>query len=119
MQTCPTVLLGGILGSTKIILAITVVLILLGAGKLPRLARWLTKWLWGDDAEDLGRSFGGIYGKSTFQALTPDNKVAELYNPADRKDRKNHKRRKSILRIVFELWARIRNSLVGPTKRDV
>jgi hypothetical protein len=32
-------------------------------------------------ASDAGRSAGGIYGKAAAQALTPDNKVAELYDP--------------------------------------
>ncbi len=35
-----------------------------------------------EEASDAGRSVGGIYGKSAAQALTPDNQVAELYNPA-------------------------------------
>ena len=33
-------------------------------------------------ASDAGRSVGGIYGKAAAQALTPDNQVAELYDPA-------------------------------------
>jgi len=33
-------------------------------------------------ANDAGRSLGGIYGKPAAQALTPDNQVAELYEPA-------------------------------------
>jgi hypothetical protein len=33
-------------------------------------------------AHDAGKSLGGIYGKPAAQALTPDNFVAELYNPA-------------------------------------
>lgn len=33
------------------------------------------------EASEAGRSVGGIYGKSAFQALTPDNNTAELYNP--------------------------------------
>ena len=30
-------------------------------------------------AEEAGQSLGGIYGKPAFQALTPDNQVAEIY----------------------------------------
>src|SRR5258706_1548419 len=33
-------------------------------------------------ANEAGRSLGGIYGKPAAQALTPDNQVAELYEPA-------------------------------------
>lgn len=35
-----------------------------------------------EEASDAGRSVGGIYGSPAAQALTPDNQVAELYDPA-------------------------------------
>lgn len=35
-----------------------------------------------DLASGAGRSVGGIYGRAAPQALTPDNQVAELYDPA-------------------------------------
>jgi hypothetical protein len=34
------------------------------------------------DTSDAGRGLGGIYGKGPAQAITPDNQVAELYDPA-------------------------------------
>ena len=41
----------------------------------------LTKEL-DQEAHDAGESIGGIYGKPATQALTPDNRIAELYDPA-------------------------------------
>ena len=34
------------------------------------------------EAHDAGESLGGIYGKRGAQALTPDNQIAELYDPS-------------------------------------
>ena len=83
------------LGAAEIILILAVVLILFGAKKLPELARGLGEGIsqFGkatrdvinaadDEASDAGRSLGGIYGKPAAQALTVDNQVAELYDPA-------------------------------------
>jgi TatA/E family protein of Tat protein translocase len=79
------------LGGGEIILILAIVLILFGAGKLPPLARGLGHGLFmfhksakdalDEQASDAGRSLGGIYGGPAFQAVTPDNQVAELYNP--------------------------------------
>lgn len=104
MQIQPYLALGYFnMGGGEIILLLAIVLMLFWNDKLPRIA----KWLWGEDARDAGRSFGGIYGKSTFQALTTENKVAELYDPAQRKDPNEPKRRKRLLRWLSELWARV------------
>lgn len=97
------------LGGGEVILLLALVLILFGSGNIPRVA----KWLWGDDAREAGRSFGGIYGKGGFQALTPDNKVAELYKPSLHKDPKIPKRPNRITRRLLALWARIRIRVNG------
>jgi sec-independent protein translocase protein TatA len=75
------------IGEWEIILILAVVLILFGARKLPDLARGLMRGM-GEfgraadrEAHDAGESLGGIYGKPAAQALTPDNHVAELYDP--------------------------------------
>jgi Sec-independent protein translocase protein TatA len=112
MQTSPgvTVLLGSFnLGGGEIVVVLAIVLMLFWSGNLPRIA----KWLWGDDARDAGRSLGGIFGKRAAQALTPDNKVAELYRPGVFEKRsKKSKRRRSILRALSELWSRLLSRLV-------
>jgi len=79
----------------EIILILAVVLILFGARRLPWLARDLGEGIsafrkatrevrdeMDDAASDAGRSAGGIYGKPAAEALSPDNQVAELYDPA-------------------------------------
>jgi sec-independent protein translocase protein TatA len=83
------------LGGGEIILILALVLILLGAKKLPELSRGLGQGLFefrkatkkvadeiDDEVSEAGRSVGGIYGKPAAQALTPDNQVAEIYKPA-------------------------------------
>jgi len=83
------------LAGGEIILILALVLILFGAKKLPPLARGLGQGLFefrkstreiaeasDDEASEVGRSLGEIYGKPAAQALTPDNQVAELYKPA-------------------------------------
>ena len=87
--------LGAIIGGWEIVLILAVTLILIGADKLPEIARGLgdgfsqfRKGVGGlpkdldDAAHDAGESLGGIYGKPAAQALTPDNQTAELYDPA-------------------------------------
>src|SRR6266496_2554454 len=81
------------LGGSEIILMLAMVLF--GAKKLPELAGGLRRGLIAfpeetknvmheldEDAGEAGRSLGGIYGKGTAQAITPVNRVAELYDPA-------------------------------------
>jgi hypothetical protein len=95
------------LGGGEIILILALVLILFGADKLPPLARRL----WDsthDDAEQAGRSAGGIYGKRAAQALTPDNTVAELYDPGVlQRGSQGDKRPNGFLQVFLELWLRI------------
>ena len=77
------------------LLIAALVLILLASKKLPDLMQGMgrglnefrkaTRDVFGaldDEAGEAGRALGGIYGKPAAQALTPDNHVAELYDPA-------------------------------------
>ena len=82
------------LGGGEIILILALFLILLGARRFPDLTRGLGRRFYefrkasrgvqeelDEQAADAGRSLGGIYGKPAVEALTPDNKTAELYDP--------------------------------------
>jgi len=75
------------LGSSEIVLILALILILFGSKKLPDLAKGLGRGLFefrkhiDDESIEAGRSLGGIYGKAAAEALTPDNQVAELYDP--------------------------------------
>ena len=79
---------GGMIGGWEIVLILAVVLILLGAKKLPDLSRGLHRGIFqfqkalDDQAHEAGKSIGGIYSKPAAEALTPDNQTAELYDPA-------------------------------------
>src|SRR5437899_1588311 len=79
----------------ELVLILAVLLVLLGAKRLPGIARGLGEGILefrknvgevskelDQDAHDAGESLGGIYGKPAAQALTPDNQTAELYDPA-------------------------------------
>ena len=70
------------------------VLILFGARWLPELSRGLGRGIFefrkatkevtdeiDGAASDAGQSVGGIYGKPAAEALTPENQLAELYEP--------------------------------------
>ncbi len=102
MFTYGTILALFNLGTGEIILVLTLILILFAAKRIPDLARGLgtgidefrkkTREVTEEVAQesfDAGQSFGGIYGKPAAEALTIDNQVAELYDPAAlRTDRK-------------------------------
>ncbi len=104
--------LGG--GEIILILALVLILLTVGKGKLPDLARGL--WLGIDKArdavdeasKDAGRSAGGIYGKPAAQALTPDNQVAELYDSRVFEREPEPKRRKSVREVLLKVWRWIR-----------
>ena len=106
------------LGGGEIILMLAIVLILFGAGKLPPLARGLGHGLFmfhksakdalDEQASDAGRSLGGIYGGPAFQAVTPDNQVAELYNPDRGKEMARPPRRfRELLNRLRKFWSRL------------
>jgi Sec-independent protein translocase protein TatA len=94
-------MLADIIGGWEIVLILSVVLILLGAGKALDLMRGKSV---GREAHDAGRSIGGIFGKRATEALTPDNRVAELYNPAAFEKHAEHRRRG--LFGLFTKWIR-------------
>jgi sec-independent protein translocase protein TatA len=106
------------LGGGEIILFLLLVLILFGSRKLPELGRGLRRGIFefreatkqvtdeiDEAASDAGRSVGGIYGKVAGQALTPDNQVAELYNPGRPEDETQlRKRCKAVIKGFMKLW---------------
>ena len=102
------------LGGGEIILILAFVLILFGAKKLPDLAQGLGRGIdkfrdaVDDEASEAGRSAGGIYFKSAAQALTPDNQVAELYNPGvfSREKRPRRRGRLTAWFVSLYCWAR-------------
>jgi sec-independent protein translocase protein TatA len=100
-------------GGWEIALILAVLLVLLGARRLPELARGLGLGIrefqraTDDLAEDAGKSLGGIYGKLAAEALTPANQTAELYDPAALRDKEGpHKSTKRALRLR-RLWRRM------------
>jgi hypothetical protein len=91
-------------GAGEIILVLALVLIFFWSDNLTRIARWL----WGssdDNARDAGRSVGGIYGKRAAQAITPDNRVAELYKPKVFEPK--HDWRKRRRGFLARLWSQL------------
>ena len=106
----------------EILLILLLVLILFGARKLPELGRGLRRGIFefreatkqvtdeiDEAASEAGRSVGGIYGKAAAQALTPDNRVAELYDPAVPQDETQlRKRCKAVIKGFMKLCSWIR-----------
>src|SRR6266536_4648440 len=98
-------------GGWEIILILALVLILYGARKLPELGRGLGRFkdAIDEEASEAGRSVGGIYGKAAAQALTPDNQVAELYDPAAFQNQTQpHRRGKGLIKHFRRLWSWMR-----------
>jgi len=111
------------LNGGEIILVLALMLILGGAKRLPELGRGLRLGLRAfrkasrDVADDVdsaaygaGESLGGICGKPAAEAITPDNHVAELYDPGALQDRTRGGRREKDARTSFwrRLWLRLR-----------
>ena len=98
------------LGGGEIILVLALVLIWFGADNLPG-SRRRTFRFWhkaDDEAHEAGRSLGGILGKGAAQPLTPDNQVAELYNPAAfQKEPEFRRPLKPLRRFIKNLWHRV------------
>ena len=98
------------LGGGEIILVLAMVLIWFGVENLPGSRRRVFR-VWDkadDEAHEAGRSVGGIFGKPSTQALTPDNQVAELYDHAAfQKEPKSRRILKSLRRFVKSLWYRV------------
>jgi len=113
------------LGGWEIVLILALVLILFGAKKLPEITKGmgdgiidfhkLLKRIFqaaDDEATEAGRSLGGIYGKPAAEALTPDNQVAELYDPAVLENEPApQKRSNTLLRLFRKFMMRLRRLL--------
>jgi sec-independent protein translocase protein TatA len=89
-----SVIFAGFIGSWEIVLIMAVVLILFAGKRLSGLGTGFGRGFFhfrkatrevldelDEEASDAGKSFGGIYGRPTYQALSPDNQAAELYDP--------------------------------------
>jgi len=105
-------------GGGEVVLILALIVILVGAKKLPEITRGLgdgfsefRKRVGGlskeldQEAHDAGESLGGIYGKPAAQALTPDNQTAELYDPAVFQNPRTSKH--TTFRDWFRLYQRI------------
>src|SRR6266705_1700658 len=114
------------MGGGEIILILALLLILLGAKKLPELAkglglgffefRKLLKRMFqsaDDEATEAGRSLGGIYGKPAAEALTPENHVAELYDPAVLENSSAPQKRSNALLTLFRKFVMQIRRLIG------
>ena len=105
------------LGGGEVILILALVLILLGSKKLPDLAKGFGDGILNfrkavdDEATEAGRSLGGIYGKPAAEALTPENHVAELYDPAVLEDKSERRKRNRFTKIFIDIFQRIRSLL--------
>ena len=102
--------LANIFSGWELVLILAVLLILIGAKRLPDMMRGLRNGIseFGKEldrqAHDAGTSAGGIFGKRAAEALTPDNQTAELYDPAAFR---RGRRKRSFRRLLRHLWRRI------------
>ena len=98
------------LGGGEIVLILALIVLLVGARKLPDASRDILGFyrilrnMIDKGSIDAGRSLGGIHGKPAAQALTHDNHVAELYNGWD-------KRRTSLFRLLRSCRSAIASAL--------
>jgi sec-independent protein translocase protein TatA len=102
-----SLMLATFLGGWEVILILTLALILFGAKKLPDIMRGMGTGMsefrkaLDQQAQDAGKSAGGVFGKPAAEALTPDNQTAEVYDPAvfHRRDK-----RWSVRSLLRKLW---------------
>jgi sec-independent protein translocase protein TatA len=103
-------MLGTFLAGWEVVLILAIVLVLFVAKRLPEIAKAFGDGLslfrkeCDDQAHDAGRSLGGIYGKPAVQALTVENQVAELYDPAVLEEKES--KGKAGIRSWFRRWIR-------------
>jgi len=110
VATPHSIVLATFLGGWEVVMILTLVLMLLWAKKLPDIMRGMRTGMsefrkaLDQQAEDAGKSAGGIFGKPAAEALTPDNQTAELYDPAVfRRDGK----RRPVRNLLRRLWHRL------------
>src|SRR5712691_3149607 len=117
----------GILGGWELVLILAVILILSGAKRLPDIMSGVgdgvsqfRKELDGE-AQDAGESLGGIYGKPAMEAMTPDNQIAEIYDPAVLHDagRSGRGRKLSWFRTWFRFWRLLWHSTLERLKGKI
>ena len=117
------------LGGGEIILILALAMILFAAKRLPFLGRGLGRGFYefrkpsrgvqeelDEQAADVGRSLGGIYGKPAVEALTPNNQTAELYDPAVFRNQ-DHLQRPHIFWRCYMLIRRLVNRVVSRLAR--
>jgi len=103
-------MLATFLGGWELILILAILLILLGAKRLPDILKGLGDGLshfrdeMDSQAHDAGKSPGGIFGKPAADALTPANQTAELYDPAAFR---RHGRKRSVRQFLWAVWRNI------------
>jgi sec-independent protein translocase protein TatA len=103
-------MLATFLGGCEVVLILTLVLILFGAKELPDIMRGMGTGMsefrkaLDQQAQDAGKSAGGVFGKPAAEAFTPDNQTAELYDPAVFH---RHGKRRSVRSLLRELWHRL------------
>jgi TatA/E family protein of Tat protein translocase len=107
-----------VLGGWELVLILALVLILVGAKRLPHIMEGLGASLshfrdeMDTQAQEIGRAAGGIFGKPAAEALTAENQTAELYDPAAFGP---HERKRSVRQLLFALcrkvlkWLRIKH----------
>ena len=103
-------MLATFLGGWELVLILAILLILLGAKRLPDIMKGLGDGIshfrgeMDSQAHDAGKSAGGIFGKPAAEALTPANQTAELYDPAAFR---RGGRKRSVRQLLWELWHNI------------
>ena len=103
-------MLATFLGGWELVLILAILLILVGAKRLPDIMKGLGDGLshfrdeMDSQAHDAGKSAGGIFGKPAAEALTPANRTAELYDPAA--FRRNGRKR-SVRQMLRDFWRNI------------
>lgn len=90
------------------VLIVAVILVIFLAKHIPKIGRGFGNGLSAfrkacdEQAHEAGRSLGGIHGKPAAQALTPDNRTAELYDPAVfHKEERQRRAKKERLLIIL------------------
>jgi Sec-independent protein translocase protein TatA len=115
------------LGGWVLVLIPGVILIPLGVKRLPEIMRGVgdgfsqfRKELDGE-AQNAGKSLGGIYGKPASEALTPKNQPAELYDPAVFHDagRAGRGRKLSWFRKWSRFWRQLWHSTLERLKGNI
>src|SRR5205823_4316554 len=119
--TSNPLMLAGFFGGWEMVLILAVVLILVGAKRLPGVGKGLGEGFrrfrkeLDDQAYGAGESLGGIYGKPAAEALTPDNQTSELYDPVVFQD-KYSGRGKRWFRRLLTFWRLVLRSVLKRLK---